>query len=274
MTQPQIADTAVSLAFETIRVLSQTAEACSLFCVERGFDVELVTLSVHCSDRAEHVAQYFLEASAESWPLKSLLDDVAWLIEVASTLDRVRVKVQRHMPTLDDLHTLNGRIQEQLQYAVEETATSAPNGPQRANNLPFMFPQQSPEMSAGHLKMARYGVKMVTVTQSIDDLLKAYPDKDVGYTLLTGGDRSEGDSLLGRIAALDGREFAMLSELELMQYRLARDAGRKLGVRVDILTDADPAELAASSKEQQEEIYRKARSKIAVSWALGDKGDD
>jgi hypothetical protein len=182
--------------------------------------------------------------------------------------------VKRHIPTIDDLYTLNSRIQAQLTAAAEDTATAAQDGPQPAKILPFMFPQPSPAMSDGHLKMARYGVKMVTVTQSIDDLKAAYPDKEHGHTLLTGGQRSEGDSFLGCIAALDGREFATLSELELMHYRVGRDAGRKLGVRVDILTDADPAELAAASKEQQEEIHRKARSKIAVSWALGDNAND
>lgn len=122
--------------------------------------------------------------------------------------------------------------------------------------------------------MGRYGAQTVTVTQSLDDLRAADSDRESGTTLLVGGQRNEADTFIGSIAALDGREFAMLSELELMRYRVARDAGRKFGIRVTVLTDADPAELAAASTEQQEEIHRKARSKIAVSWALGDNAND
>lgn len=99
---------------EVIRFLSQIAEACSLFVLEQGHDRDLVQLSVHCADRAEHVAQYFLEAPDEHWPLASALDDLRWLLEVDRHIQHVRAKVMRDIPSLGDIEELIDCINETL----------------------------------------------------------------------------------------------------------------------------------------------------------------
>jgi len=104
----------VQLGLEVIRALSQTAEACLLFVQNEGHDPEMVHVALHASDRAEHVAQYFLEAPDKIWPLDSALDDVAWLLEIGRVTARVRLKVVRDIPTLEDLETLSGRIRASL----------------------------------------------------------------------------------------------------------------------------------------------------------------
>ncbi|HGC8066999.1 TPA: hypothetical protein ACI1IR_004359 [Yersinia enterocolitica] len=120
--------------------------------------------------------------------------------------------------------------------------------------------------------MRRYGLKTVTVTQSISDFDRATVthDKEVGHTLILGGQSS-----VPRVSewafALHGRDFATLSELELNQFRALRAAGRKFGimVSVEVMHDSDDiqAELAAASPAQQEEIYRRLSTQISVRWA-------
>lgn len=70
---------------------------------------------------------------------------------------------------------------------------------------------------------------------------------------------------------LHGKDFAMLTEDELRRFRLLRKIGRKFGlmVSVEVMHDSDDiqAELAAASPLQQEEIYRRQRTEVAVSWA-------
>lgn len=107
-------DPASDLGFEVIRFLSQTAEACSLFALEQGYDASIVKLSVHCSDRAEHIAQYFLESPTRRWPLDSALDDLVWLMEVDNLIDRVRAKVLRSIPSREDLERLSDRVKVKL----------------------------------------------------------------------------------------------------------------------------------------------------------------
>lgn len=69
---------------------------------------------------------------------------------------------------------------------------------------------------------------------------------------------------------LHGKDFAMLSEDELKRFRLLRQVGRKYGllVSVEVMNDGDDIqdELAAASPEQQEEIYRRLTTQIAVRW--------
>lgn len=75
--------------------------------------------------------------------------------------------------------------------------------------------------------------------------------------------------------ALNGRDFATLSQLELNQFRALRAAGSKFGlmVGVEVIHDDEiiQAELAAASPEKQEEIYRRLKTEIAVRWAVIDK---
>ncbi|EMF7039443.1 hypothetical protein V4E04_004306 [Salmonella enterica] len=73
-------------------------------------------------------------------------------------------------------------------------------------------------------------------------------------------------------AGLHGKDFAMLTPDELKRFQLLRKIGRKYGliVTVDVLHDDEiiQAELAAASPEQQEEIYRRLRTEIAVQWSV------
>ncbi|NIE78374.1 hypothetical protein F3J45_28510 [Pantoea sp. Ap-967] len=69
---------------------------------------------------------------------------------------------------------------------------------------------------------------------------------------------------------LHGKNFAMLSEDELMRFRHLRQFGRKYGllVSVEVMNDGDDIqdELAAASPELQEEIYRRLTTQVAVRW--------
>ena len=71
-------------------------------------------------------------------------------------------------------------------------------------------------------------------------------------------------------AGLHGKDFAMLTEDELKRFRLLRKIGRKFGlsVTVEIIHDDEiiQAELAAASPDQQEEIYRRKQTEVAVQW--------
>ena len=69
---------------------------------------------------------------------------------------------------------------------------------------------------------------------------------------------------------LHGKDFAMLTEGELKRFQLLREIGRKFGllVSVEVLDDCDDlqAEIATASPSQQEEIFRRLRTEIAVRW--------
>ncbi|KWW32408.1 MULTISPECIES: hypothetical protein [Cupriavidus] len=85
MTYP---DNVVVQAFRTVRHLTQLAEALSDAARYRRISPAVQTQIVHCTDRAEHIAQEFLPDSFGSWPEKtnwvrqSLLRDVEWMIAV------------------------------------------------------------------------------------------------------------------------------------------------------------------------------------------------
>lgn len=68
------------LGFEVIRHLTQMAEVCTWYVHEHGYDSNLLKFARRCSDCAEHIAQYFVEAPMERWPLKSAMRDLDWLI--------------------------------------------------------------------------------------------------------------------------------------------------------------------------------------------------
>lgn len=69
---------------------------------------------------------------------------------------------------------------------------------------------------------------------------------------------------------LHGKDFATLSVDELKRFRLLRKIGRKYGLLIDVEIWDDnedlQAEITAASLAQQEEIYRRLRTEIAVRW--------
>lgn len=68
------------------------------------------------------------------------------------------------------------------------------------------------------------------------------------------------------IKALDGRIFAMLTLEEAATLNFYRDRGRKYGVAVSIINEADPEELAkAPSRLQADEILKRSNSRVSVT---------
>lgn len=102
-----------------------------------------------------------------------------------------------------------------------------------------------------------------------------------GHAIIVGGGSagSMPDSHSQRVStwalALNGRDFASLTPLELNQFRALRAVGRKFGLVVDVEVIHDDeiiqAELAAASPEQQEDIYRRLKTEVSVRWAMLDK---
>lgn len=75
--------------------------------------------------------------------------------------------------------------------------------------------------------------------------------------------------------ALEGREFAMLSEEELAKFNYLRSVGRRYGIFVTIEPLNNTMELqaklkAASSLKLQDEIYRNVRAKIKITHFAKD----
>ncbi|MGF6440137.1 hypothetical protein [Paraburkholderia youngii] len=69
-----------------------------------------------------------------------------------------------------------------------------------------------------------------------------------------------------RVKALDGKIFAMLTDSELAVLNFYRDCGRKFGVTVSIINEADSDELAgASSREQADQILKRANSRVSIT---------
>lgn len=68
------------------------------------------------------------------------------------------------------------------------------------------------------------------------------------------------------VKALDGRIFAMLNKDEEAVLNFYRDQGRKFGVSVSIINEADPSELErASSRQQADQILKSANSRVYVT---------
>ncbi|WP_236749971.1 hypothetical protein [Acidovorax carolinensis] len=68
------------------------------------------------------------------------------------------------------------------------------------------------------------------------------------------------------IKALDGRIFAMLNTSELETLEFYRAQGRKYGVAVSIINQADPkAVAAAKSRQEADHIMKSANSLISVA---------
>lgn len=69
-----------------------------------------------------------------------------------------------------------------------------------------------------------------------------------------------------QVKALDGKIFAMLTNSEQAVLNFYRDRGRKFGVAVSIISEADADELArASSREQADQILKRANSRVQVT---------
>lgn len=66
------------------------------------------------------------------------------------------------------------------------------------------------------------------------------------------------------IQKLNGRNFATLTSEELFVFAFYRDQGRKFYVGVSIISDADQLMLAQASRQQAEEIMRRANSHVLV----------
>lgn len=74
---------------------------------------------------------------------------------------------------------------------------------------------------------------------------------------------------LDAVKALDGKNLAMLSNDEQAVLRFYRDQGRKFDVSVAILSDADPKDLERASREQADEIMRRANSHVRITIGGG-----
>lgn len=67
------------------------------------------------------------------------------------------------------------------------------------------------------------------------------------------------------VQALDGTNFAMLSDAERQVLNFFLDQGRKHNVKVEIVSDVDPAILERVSREQAAEILARANSHVKVT---------
>lgn len=74
---------------------------------------------------------------------------------------------------------------------------------------------------------------------------------------------------LHAVQALDGKNFAMLSVEEQAVLTFFRDQGRKFDVSVAILSDADPTDLERASRQQADEIMRRANSHVRITIGNG-----
>ena len=74
---------------------------------------------------------------------------------------------------------------------------------------------------------------------------------------------------LAAVQALNGKNFAMLSAEEQQVLTFYRDHGRKFDVSVAILSDADPKELERASRQQADEIMRRANSYVRITIGNG-----
>jgi hypothetical protein len=70
------------------------------------------------------------------------------------------------------------------------------------------------------------------------------------------------------VKALDGKIFAMLSEDEQTVLNFYRDRGRKFGVSVSIINEANSEELAlAPSMKQADQILKRTNARVSVTVA-------
>lgn len=98
-----------------------------------------------------------------------------------------------------------------------------------------------------------------TAEQSLRDLS---PDAIAAMGDLFGGD----PKCIAAVKMLDGRIFAMLTPNEEVLLNLYRDQGRKWGVAISIVNEADPSAVAAAkSRKEADHIMKSANSLISVT---------
>ena len=90
-------------------------------------------------------------------------------------------------------------------------------------------------------------------------------DENQGQPLSTGWQKHNIPTI-DELQLLEGRIFATLTERENTVLEFYRNQGRKFGVSISIINDADPSELArANAKEQADQVLKNANSKITVN---------
>lgn len=74
------------------------------------------------------------------------------------------------------------------------------------------------------------------------------------------------DPIIEEVKALNGKIFAMLSKDEEETLNFYRQQGRKFGVSVSIINEADLEELKrAASIEQADQVMKRANSRVSVT---------
>lgn len=79
-------------------------------------------------------------------------------------------------------------------------------------------------------------------------------------------DRIAMEARIEAVKALDGKLFAMLTPEEEATLNFFRDVGRKFGVAVQVISEADPAQLdKAPSQLQADQILKRTNSRVSVT---------
>ncbi|MDP5168536.1 hypothetical protein [Pseudomonas syringae] len=107
------------------------------------------------------------------------------------------------------------------------------------------------------------------------DLSKISPDTVVIPASFSSRPSNDVLEVVELAAGLNGKEIAMLTDDQLQRFQLLRKIGRKYGVEVSVEvldgSDVVQAEIAAASPDEQEQIYRRLRTKIVVrTWVATD----
>lgn len=104
----------------------------------------------------------------------------------------------------------------------------------------------------------------IMVTQQLADLS---PDNLNTLDQLYGGEQE----CIEAVKALDGRIFATLTKNEEALLNIYRNQGRKWGVSVNIINEANSIKLSSAlSRQQADEIMRSANSIVSVSVMNND----
>jgi hypothetical protein len=73
---------------------------------------------------------------------------------------------------------------------------------------------------------------------------------------------------IAAVKELDGKIFALLDADEMRVFDFYREKGRKFGVSVSVINEADPAELArAKTQEHADQIMKRANSLVSVAFS-------
>lgn len=100
------------------------------------------------------------------------------------------------------------------------------------------------------------------------------PHATINALILTNGKamNMKTQPSIEQVMALDGRIFAMLNLDEVAVLNFYREQGRRYGVSVSIINEADPEELEqASSRQQADHILKSANSRVCVTFEASKK---